>query len=416
MGDMGDTTADRTPNLLSIPPEIRESIYHLILNPDANRLLQPDEYTDYDYTAALVLFRINRQIYTEARKVFRDQNIFVRIETPWADAQKHVWELGHTPILMNGRRAARFTGHSLQVVVDAPQNVMPDAEKELFVIHLEDLDKFTKTWYYAHLSYPDLNSHLRLILELRDPYTPDWEEKRVPKALQRRLLLPFGDVKSLGQVVLAGNPKPYSSIITELKAAQAAPIPSAEHCLRETTRLEAEGTAALKKGELRTALKLYNKAWEAMHIVVKGSKRWIHADAFFGRELREEPFRGENGQYVRLRLRVTLVANTTLVYLKMQDWVQAEYWGYRSIKMVRDAMGLDEDAQIEPRDEVFLGFPAAVQMGTVYCRTALANEGLGNLPQARRLLRVAELYLPDDEEVQETVRRLLPRPAPATAV
>ena len=97
--------------MLTLPPEIREYVYRLILNPDANRLFEPDEYTDYDYSDALVLFKINRQIYSEARKIFRDLNIFVRIETPWPEAREHVRFAGHTPILMQDERAARFTGH-----------------------------------------------------------------------------------------------------------------------------------------------------------------------------------------------------------------------------------------------------------------------------------------------------------------
>ena len=73
--------------LLDLPPEIRETIYSIILSPAANRCLLPDDYSNYDFTAALVLYRINRQIYHEAREVFRQNNTFVRIETPWEDAQ-----------------------------------------------------------------------------------------------------------------------------------------------------------------------------------------------------------------------------------------------------------------------------------------------------------------------------------------
>ena len=350
-------TEGKKPQLLTLPPEIREHIYRLIFHPDANRLYEPDEYTDYDYSAGLVLSRINQQIYYESRKVFRDLNVFVRIETPWPEAQDHVAFEGHVPVLVKDERATKFTGHSLSVIIDAPQNVTDETRTKHFVILRDDLEKFAKTWFYANLSHPGLNRYLRLTLQLRDPYTPSWEEKRMPKALQRQLILPFGMVRDLNEVVLTGDPKPFASIEAELREAMKVPHKSAEHCLREATRLKVEGNDELTKGNYATALRLYTEAWEALHVVVKGRKRHIHADAFYSRELLEDPFKGKNGQSERLILRVQLVANTTQVYLKMEDWEEASFWGMRSINMLREAMGADERHEIPAEDEAVLGFP-----------------------------------------------------------
>ena len=388
------------PHLLTLPPEIREHIYRLILHPDANRLFIPDEYTAYNYRNALVLFKLNHQIYFEARKVFCDLNVFVKIETPWPEAQEHVAIEGHVPILMKRERAARFMGHSLSVLIDAPQSPMQDSDTEHFVILLDDLEKFAKTWFYADLSHPGLNRYLRLTLQLRDPYTPDWEEKRMPKWLQRQLLLPFGMVKALRELVVKGDPKPYASIEAELRAEQAIPPESAEYCLREATRLKLEGNNELNAGNFQSALRLYTAAWEAMHVIVKGRQRHIHADAFFGRELCEDPFKGKNGQAERLVLRVQLVANTCQAYLKLQDWEECRFWGMRSINMLREAMGADERHEIPAEDEAVLGFPAADQMGKIYYRTALAYKELGDRDQARKLLRVASVYLARDKNVE----------------
>ena len=389
--------------LLTLPPEIREHIYRLILNPDANRLFESDEYTDYNYSNALVLFKINQQVYIESRKVFRDLNVFVRIETPWPEAQDHVALKGHVPILMEKDRAARFQGHSMSIVIDAPMSAMQDAETAHFVILLDDLEKFAKTWFYADLSNPGLNKFLRLTLQLRDPYTPDWDEKRMPKWLQRKLLLPLGVVKDLRELVVTGTPKPFASIEAELQEEQAIPHASAEHCLSEATRLKLEGNNKLNNGKFQTALRLYTEAWEAMHVVVKGRQRHIHADPFFDRELVEEPFHGKNGQSERLILRVQLVANTTLAYLKLKDWEEAAFWGKRSINMLREAMRADERHEIAAQDEAVLGFPAADQMGKIYYRTALAFKEMGDKSQARKLLMVAEVYLPRDEKVKEEI-------------
>jgi hypothetical protein len=390
-------------SFLTIPPEIRELIYANILHPDVNRVYYEDEYSSYDYAAALVLFKLNRQIYIESRKVFRDLNIFVRVETPWPEAQQHVALEGHVPILVSRGKAQRFNNHSLSVAIDAPDHTNPNLDNQCFVMLLDDLPKFTRMWFYSDLSHPGLNRHLRLNLTLRDPYCPEWEEQRMSKSLQRRLLLPFGEVKNLMQTLTSGDLEPYRTLQDELKAEQAKPHQSPEYCLREATRLKLAGNEALKAGAYQKALQIYNDAWLAMHVVIKGRQRHIHADAFFGRELIEEPFRGKNGQSERLLLRVQLVANTCLVYLKLEEWETCVFWGMRTIDMLREAMGYDGRRSIPPEDEAVLGFPAADQMGKIYYRTALAWKEMGDEGEARRLLRVAKVYLPRDEHVQREI-------------
>lgn len=336
--------------------------------------------------------------------MFRDLNVFVRVETPWPEAQDHVAIEGHVPILMKHERAARFQEHSMSVTIDAPQSPMHTANANIFVILLDDLEKFTKMWFYADLSNPGLNKFLRLTLRLRDPYTPDWDEKRMPKWLQRQLMLPFGMVKDLREVVVTGDPKPFASIEAELRAEQAVPQESPEYCLREATRLKLEGNNELNSGNFDAALKLYSRAWEAMHVVVKGRLRHIHADPFFSRDLHEDPFKGKNGQSERLILRVQLVANTVLAYLKLSDWEEAAFWGMRSINMLREAIvGADGRQDVPAEDEAVLGFPAADQMGKIYYRTALAFKEMDDKSQARKLLRVANIYLPRDESIKKEI-------------
>lgn len=400
MADLSDSSSS---SFLTVPAEVREHVYRFILRPDANRVAKRDDCTDYDYRDALVLFKLNKQIYFEARKIFRDLNVFVRIETPWPEAQNHVADEGRTPILVKQERAKRFRDHSLSVLIDAPQTPIQNTEAEKFVILLDDLAKFTRTWHYAELSHPGLNRFLRLTLDLRDPYTPDWEETRVSRALQRRLLLPFGEVKELREVNIRGDPTPFPSIEAELKELQAVPYESAEHCLRECTRLKAQGNEELGKGNLKLALQRYQEAWEAIHIIVRGRRRDTHADAFFERYLREEPFKGKNGQTERLMLRVQLVANTVLAYIKLKDWAEAEFWGMRSINMLRRAIPADDGGDLPPEREAVPEFPAKEPMGKIYYRTALAYKELGDMSQARKLLRVSAVYLPGDESVRREI-------------
>ncbi|KAK3676088.1 hypothetical protein LTR78_003838 [Recurvomyces mirabilis] len=375
--------------LLAVPPEIRELIYRIILHPDASRHYHDDEYTSYDYTPALVLFRINKQIYHESRKIFRDLNTFIRIETPWPEAQQHVAAEGHVPMIACGTRAARFAGYSMRVRIDAPEVPMEIGDEQMFLVLLNDLTSFAKMWYYSNLSHPGLNPQLRLTLDLHDPFTPDYEEKRMLKGLQRKLILPFGQVRDLRDIIVTGDPKPFPSIEAEMREEQARPQLSPEHCLREGTRLKQLGNDELKKGNYQEALRIYNEAWLAIHVVIAGHKRHIHADRYFSRELREEPYIGKNGQTERLILRVQLVANTCQVFLKLHDYAECVFWGKRTINMLREAVGADVRQDISPEDEVIRGFPAADQMGKIYYRTAIALKELDNSDEARRLLRVA---------------------------
>ena len=391
------------PELLTLPAEIREHIYSFILSPAANRRYHPDEYTSYSYEDALVLFKLNRQIYFESHKVFRDLNTFVRIQTPWPEAQHHVASEGHVPLIAV-EKASAFRGYSMTVTIDAPEVVMQEGDEQCFLLLLEDLDKFTTMWFYSNLSHPGLNPQLRLVLSLRDPFRPDYEEKKMLKWLQQKLILPFGMVKDLRSVVVNGDPKPLPSVEAELRRLQAVPLRTVEECLRETIKLKLEGNAQLVTGNPREALALYKEAWRAMHIVIKGHKRHIHGDAFFSRELREKPFVGQNGQSERLILRIQLVANTCLAYLKLEEYEECEFWGMRTVQMARDSIMAPDADDISPEVEaVLVGRPHGDGMGQIYYRTALAKKAMDDKSGARRLLRVAAIYLPRDENVRKEI-------------
>ncbi|RYP51199.1 hypothetical protein DL769_010849 [Monosporascus sp. CRB-8-3] len=430
--------------LLALPAELREQIYRVILSPAANRVSGPDDYDTYSYGAALALFLVSRQVYYEARAAFRALNIFVRIVTPWPEAQDHVELEGHVPILLKGRHAARFAAYSLYVAIEAPLmgSIIHDDDngddddggngngaaagggQRHFVILLDDLPRFTRTWFYSELSNPGLNRYLSLRLHLRDPYAPSREETHVSQALQRRLLLPFGEVKNLSGLLVTGDPTPLPSVEAELRALQAVAPQGPERCLDEAARLKGEGNTRMQAGDYAGALESYARAWEAMHIVVRGRRRHIHGEAFFARQLSGDgsgAWTGRNGAMERLVLRVQLVANTCLAYLRLGRWDDVCFWGMRSIAMLRQARltpplhqqqnnGLardfdfydddDDELDVPPEDEAVLGFPAAVQMGKIYYRTAVAYRELGDKARARRLLRVAAVYLPHDENVK----------------
>ena len=388
------TTSEQQQHLLTLPAEIREHIYKLILNPEESRRHEEDEYVTYHYSAALVLFKINRQIYNEAHKVFYDLNTFVRIETPWPQSKEHVMSEGHCPIVIQDGFAKRFKNYKLEVGIDAPQYELLEMDTECFIIHVDDVPKFTKSWFLADLSHPTLNPNLRLNLRLHDPFSGEGEDKHIPRSLQRQLLLPWATVKNLGQMTLGGSPEPDTRIVSELKTEQAKPLPSPDHCIRECARLKSEGNAELQAGRYKNALEVYKQAWEAIYITVYGRTRHVHGDAFFDVRLKEPPYQGKFAQAERLVLRVQLVANTCLALLKLEEFEDAIFWGRRTINTLRVGMGFEPDMDIEPEREAIPGFPAAKEMGKVYWRTALALKAIDEKSEARRLTRVAMVYLP----------------------
>jgi tetratricopeptide (TPR) repeat protein len=400
------TTPDSKPHFLNLPPEIREQVYSLIFEPETYRRHEEDEYVTYDYSKAFVLFKINRQIYNEAHKIFYDLNTFVRIETPWPQSKEHVMAEGHVPIIVQYEQAKKFKNYRLHVSIDAPAYISPEVATECFIIHIDDVGKFSRSWFYADLSHPSLNPNLRLSLRLNDPFSPAGQ-KHIPPALQRRLLLPWGEVKNLSQMTLAGDPEPSPKIASELKTLLKQPLPSVEYCLGECARLKREGNTELQAGRYRAALDTYKKAWEAIHITIFGRNRHVHGDAFYNVRLREAPYEGKVGQAERLILRVQLVANTCLVYLKMEAYEECIFWGMRTINTVRIGMGLDPDEDQDPHTEAIPGFLAATEMGKIYFRTALALQATDEKSEARKLARVAMEYLPgagDQKALQQLLR------------
>ena len=372
---------------LSLPRELRDCVYHFLLSPAHNHSIDLDEYKTYHYRLALL--RANQQIYHEARRVLRLENIFVAISTPWPEAQPHATRQGFVPMLATGNIADRFRHQHLDVIIDAPAHRAEDAIMSRFIILLDDLPSFAQMWFYSDLGYPGLNEHLRLTLALRDPYSPSYEQRTIPKKLQQRLIEPFGIVKHLNDVVIRGEH--YSSIETSLREAMKEKQKSPLKCLEEAERLKELGNQALTAKNYTSALSFYEQAHIAMHIVVYGRRRSVWADAFFQTELREGPHKGEYGQMVRLVLRITLVANIVMAYLNMENYEMAYFWGMRSIKIMREA-SKNEEPMPGP-------WPAPKQMGKIYYRTAKACTKIGYNMEAEKLFKVALEYLPGDRKV-----------------
>jgi hypothetical protein len=75
---------------LSLPLELRESIYSLYFKP-ADRLLRNYSLETQGYFGGVYrfdfnLYKVNKQVYKEAKAVWKRENVFVKIATPWPSA------------------------------------------------------------------------------------------------------------------------------------------------------------------------------------------------------------------------------------------------------------------------------------------------------------------------------------------
>jgi hypothetical protein len=126
---------------LDLPGELRNSVYSFLLGPGDARQDMGQGYTKYQYS--LSLFLVNRQLYRESRKIFKQLNVFARIETPWDEAQNHVEMEGNVPVLATGQKAESFDVH-LKVIIDAPKYTDMDRNNRKFIVLADDLEAFTK--------------------------------------------------------------------------------------------------------------------------------------------------------------------------------------------------------------------------------------------------------------------------------
>lgn len=376
-------TRTRT-GFLQLPAEIREQIYSEVLS-TANSTCPPeapDEPASYKYHLDVLL--INRQIHREAKKIFQD-NVFVKITTPWPEAIGHIRSEGKVPSVATGDKAASFRDFHLWVFIDTPATPVPQPRENFsMLICLEDLEALTRMWHYSNLNHYGLNRHLRLKLTIQDPHVPD---RKIPKALQSRLLLPFGRIKDLHTFSVHG-PKLLESVQDALSKERDIPDPSPEECLEKGNTLKDVGNQLLKAGSYSAALEKYVESFAAVHIAVSGRIRTVHAEGYYLRELTSGPHKGMRGDYVRMILRVQLIANIVLAYSKLENWAEAHFWGKRSIILFRQSVTGDESEEIGSEDpQRWLNqtwaarFPAHDAMGRIFYRVSgnLKNVDLTNL-------------------------------------
>lgn len=401
-------SSDMGPRFLDYPPEIREQIYSEILSTTSSRVENenPDEPAHYKYHLDILL--TCHQIYREAKKVFQD-NVFVKITTPWSEAIDHIRSEGKVPSVATGEIAEAFQDFHLWVFIDTPGGTRnKDHGRFSMLICLEDLETSNRFWHYSNLNFHGLNQHLCLELTVQDPHQPD---RKIPKALQTRLLMPFGMIKELNTFKVHGA-KLLPSVEEALHKERAILDPTPEQCLEKGFALKDAGNELLKLGQYHQALQRYTDSFGAIHVHVCGRVRTVHCDGFYVRELTSGTYKGQRGDYARLILRVQLVANIALAYLKLENFVEAHFWGKRSIILFRHSITgehsdeIGDDGQDWLAGTLAIRFPAQDAMGKIFYRTALASRALGKVADVKTLMKAAAVYLPHDEIVQREMKAL----------
>ncbi|KAH7018618.1 uncharacterized protein B0I36DRAFT_354878 [Microdochium trichocladiopsis] len=243
----------------------------------------------YNYKRSLALLRLSKQIHAEAKPVFRELNIFVRVEAVWPEQDMVERQV---PIVIEGQQVEHFTEHSLSVYINFGTSGEPwDLESFLerwrsepysLVLLADDLDKFTRSCLYARLERPEVNESpsLKLRLRSRCATAQDTAQDKAitTRELQRKLLMPFGIVKRLENLVIEGEPAALPSVEQELRDAQLVSLPTGEECLAKATTLKATGNEAIEQGDYHKALKIYREALEAIYYIVTGRGHYTYTD------------------------------------------------------------------------------------------------------------------------------------------
>jgi len=424
----GTLPQNQTPfRFLDLPAEIRNQIYSEVLC-TANSRHEPSSESPPEYRFSLGILRANRQVYHEAKNIFLD-NVFIKITIPWPEAISHIQNEGKVSTVATGKAAEACQNFYLQVAIDSAES--PPLSQSFgdnvisafsIITTLEDLSAFAQVWQFSNLEHVlALNPHLQLDLNVKDPRDPS---RPVPKSVQERLLLPFGVIKDLYTLSFqsAKGLLPLdSAVIDALKKAQRTPEPTPEQCIERALALKDEGNRlVVAEKSYRAALKKYNDAFAAIHISVKGRDRTIHCTGYYVQTLHSGSYKGFDGHFARLIVRIQLVANIVHTCLKLEEWAEAYFWGKRSITLFWNSMSsniTDEGEIGGPGWDSFIaetstmGFRAHDEMGKIIYRTGLAARKVDEPYEARVLIQAAARYLPREESVQKDFKALQQREA-----
>lgn len=408
--------------ILDLPLELRQQIYRIIFRPADNRTYLRTGGYNYDYAAAQTIFGVNRQLAIEAKHIYRQLNIFVILTTVMpCDWFPHY--MNAVPITMDMPKYAHIPLHlGIRYKYGSPMQA-----QDMLFIHIDDFETFANVWIYACIMAPKLNPMEKMSMRILDGrkmrpkkvLTEEqqsqldmpvhmWErireswvndlEPELSTVLQRKLLLPLRQLKTV-EIEEIDDSLADKAIIDQVKKDHAEPPARELSFYVESVKLKTRGAELVAAKDHAKALKIYERAFhmnedasEPFQKPIMSTMRWklfdrTHSD-------RESDF------LFRVHLRNQLISNIVLCNNKLTDYDEAIKWAMIAIKDVREYRGVDiAYGASDAEDEADTGHVAQKELGKIYYRAALAYKAKDEMSDARKLLRVAILYLPNSHEV-----------------
>ncbi|KAH7110311.1 hypothetical protein B0J11DRAFT_499160 [Dendryphion nanum] len=392
------TTITKPFPLLRLPLELRQQIYTYYFPPSTKQTMTPThEDTLTVYAFDLRIYLVCKQVHLEAQDVFRREYLFVRIETPWPQAEHHISTSGPLPFAIAPLKTHLFHSHTAKISITAPHFHPPPPDQDsnssdtdsdsdsgspgpnrkpqnpqnpptpyAILLLLSDLPTFTTIWYYSALSNSALNTHLKLVITLCNPFSSPLP---VPLPTQQSILLPFTKIKELYALSTPGF---ASQVVTQLKSELAIPYPTAQQSLESATLLLEKGDLELSSSRPEAALQLYTQSFHTIHILLSPSQprsRRVLADHYFHNAPPIETglYKNFSAPTARLLLRIRLVSRMVLTYLSLSPAQpsDATFWGLRSILLLRSALSTDFENHL-------VAIVGAEELALLYTRTAIA--------------------------------------------
>ena len=373
--------------LLGLPLEIRESIYDYVMRP----VVRQKHYNKTCYTFDVALFRVCSQIGQESQDVFKRKYHIVLFRSN-SSVVGDMAAQNSVPVINVGTKASICRNYVMRVTVSyAGVGASADmTDKHLTAILLEDLPKFCKAWFYWYGKNSLWEKHITI--DFNDNGSAIFSNGKIPIHFQEKLLLPFGILCTKDCTKIKGQWHDHSvehALREMIESPEATPLERLEEC----ENIKNCGNEALTSGNHQKALDFYIRALDEIFVVCSGRHRLDTRKSFFDVILHDGHLPSHSGMEVYFLLRAKIAANILQTYLKMENYEETLFWGTRAI----DTM---HEYQENYNDRLAMGTPANDAVGRIFYRTGVAAKALGDESEARHLFRVAQDYLPRDEQIK----------------
>lgn len=262
---------------LGLPAELRNRIYEQLLS---SKHVKHSDFTWYQFHLAIL--RCNHQLYLEAGGIW-NKNIFVLIVTYSKDLVERI------PLLMERPRVENLTNWHVRMWLDGSGSIVGTVRS--LIIVADDLERFCKQFYFRTLDAQES----RYVMNVGLGGTVDNSRSQV---VLRSLLRPLnilykfninvninGFRLDLGEDEISKFPG-YFGPSTPFQR------------IREGVKYLSAGTTQLLASSPSSALEIYQKAREVLHLDTNSRLCAEHVSGFFNFCRSIAPYREQSGFYI----------------------------------------------------------------------------------------------------------------------